>query len=151
MDREAIRNGYLYAKFRDQQFALYDEFAKKNGILMNTLLVCNVLYYAKAGMTQHDICERTFLSKQTVNLNIKKLMKDGYVISENMPDNRKNKMISMTDKGRDYCGKVVSHIIWAENQAMSMFSSEEQNQLIDLSRTFTKNLEQLIKQDNEEG
>ncbi len=42
---------------------------------MKTLLVVNVLFYdrfySKGGITQTEICQRTFQSKQTVNLIIK--------------------------------------------------------------------------------
>ena len=68
MTKEDKKNAYLYCKFRDEQFALYDAFAKRNGIMMNTFLVLNVLFYAKEGLTQRDICDKTFQSKQTVNL-----------------------------------------------------------------------------------
>ena len=56
----------------------------------------------------------------------------------------------MTDAGRAYCEKVVRHITWAEDTAMSMFTPEEQKQLIDLSRTFTKNLTRLVNQERSE-
>ena len=56
----------------------------------------------------------------------------------------------MTDAGRAYCEKVVRHITWAEDTAMSMFTPEEQKQLIDLSRTFTKNLTRLVNQEGED-
>ena len=79
MTKEDKKNAYLYCKFRDEQFALYDEYAKRNGMLMKTLLVVNILYYAKDGLTQRDICDRTFQSKQTVNLIIHNLLAEGYV------------------------------------------------------------------------
>ena len=145
------KNAYLYCKFRDEQFALYDEYAKQNGMLMNTLLVVNVLFYAKNGLTQHDICERTFQSKQTVNLIIRNLLNEAYVTVEERKENKREKLVRMTDAGRAYCEKVVRHITWAEDTAMSMFSPEEQKQLVDLSRTFTKNLTDLIHQEMEES
>lgn len=46
--------------------------------------------------------------------------------------------------------KVVRHITWAEDTAMSMFTAEEQKQLIELSRTFTKNLAKLVNQEAKE-
>ena len=49
--------------------------------------------------------------------------------------------------GRNYCEKVVRHITWAEDMAMSMFTPDEQKHLIDLSRTFTKNLTILVNQE----
>ena len=150
MTKEDRKNAFLYCKFRDEQFALYDEYAKRHGMLMKTLLVVNVLFYAKEGMTQKEICRRTFHSKQTVNLIIKHLLADGYITITEMPEDRRNKQIRMTEAGRAYCEKVVRHITWAEDTAMSMFTPEEQKQLIDLSRTFTQNLNKLVHQEPEE-
>ena len=150
MNKEDKKNAYLYCKFRDEQFALYDEYAKRHGMLMKTLLVVNVLFYAADGLTQTDICQRTFQSKQTVNLIIKNLLAEGYVTVTGVPENKRNKIVRMTEAGRGYCEKVVRHITWAEDMAMSMFTAEEQKQLIDLSRTFTKNLTKLVNQEMEE-
>lgn len=148
--KEDRKNAYLYCKFRDEQFALYNEYAKSHGMLMNTLLVVNVLFYAKNGLTQRDICERTFQSKQTVNLIIRNLLNEAYVTVEERKENKREKLVRMTDAGRAYCEKVVRHVTWAEDTAMSMFSPAEQKQLIDLSRTFTQNLKKLIHQETEE-
>lgn len=150
MTKEDKKNAYLYCKFRDEQLALYDEYAKRHGMLMKTLLVVNVLFYARDGMTQTEICRRTFQSKQTVNLIIKNLLSDRYVTVAEAPGNKRNKIVRMTEAGKAYCEKVVRHITWAEDTAMSMFSAEEQKQLIDLSRTFTKNLTELINQETKD-
>lgn len=154
MTKEDKKNAYLYCKFRDEQFALYDEYAKRHGMLMKTLLVVNVLFYdsfyAKGGVTQTEICQRTFQSKQTVNLIIKNLLAESYVTVTEVPENKRNKIVQMTEAGRTWCEKVVRHITWAEDTAMSMFTAEEQKQLIDLSRTFTKNLTKLVNQEMEE-
>ena len=66
------RNAYLYCKFRDEQYALSDEYAKRHGFSMRSLLIVNAFYYAKDGMTQKEICLRTFNSKQTISLIIKR-------------------------------------------------------------------------------
>ena len=150
MTKEDKKNAYLYCKFRDEQFALYDEYAKRHGMLMKTLLVVNALFYAKDGMTQTEICKRTFQSKQTVNLIIKNLLSDSYVTVAEVPKNKRNKIVRMTQAGRAYCEKVVRHITWAEDTAMSLFTPEQQKQLVDLSRSFTKNLAMLVKQETEE-
>ena len=150
MTHEDKKDAYLYCKFRDEQFALYDEYAKRHGMMMKTLLVVNVLFYAKDGLTQKDICQRTFQSKQTVNLIIKNLLSKEYVTVTEVPENKRNKTVQMTDAGRAYCEKVVRHITWAKDTAMSMFTPEQQRQLIDLSRTFTKNLTRLVNQEGEE-
>ena len=150
MTKEDRKNAYLYCKFRDEQFSLYDEYAKRNGMMMKTLLVVNALFYAREGMTQKEICQRTFQSKQTVNLIIKNLLAENYVTVTEVPENKRNKLVQMTDAGRAYCEKVVRHITWAEDTAMSMFTPEQQRQLINLSRTFTKNLTRLVRQETED-
>lgn len=150
MTGEGRKNAYLYCKFRDEQFALYSEYAKSQGMLINTLLVVNALFYVKEGLTQRRICERTFQSKQTVNLIIRNLLNAAYVTVEARKENRREKLVQMTDAGRAYCEGAVRHITWAEDTAMSLFSPEEQEQLIDLSRRFTENLTKLIHQETEE-
>ena len=150
MTKQDKKNAYLYCKFRDEQFALYDEYAKRNGMMMKTLLVVNVLFYAVDGMTQKEISRWTFQSKQTVNLIIKNLLAENYVTVTEVPDNKRNKIVQMTDAGRAYYEKAVRHITWAEDTAMSLFTPEEQKQLIELSRTFTENLTRLVNQETEE-
>ena len=150
MTKEDRRNAFLYCKFRDEQFALYDEFAKSKGILMKTFLVLNALFYAKDGMTQKEVCERTFQSKQTVSLIIKNLLHDGYVTLAGNADDKRNKTVRMTEAGRAYAEKPVRHITWAEDTAMSMLTPEEQDTLIALSRRFTRNLEALVKGSEED-
>ena len=72
MTKEDKKNAYLYCKFRDEQFALYDEYAKRNGMMMKTLLVVNVLFYDafydKGGMTQKEICQWTFQSLSLIHI-----------------------------------------------------------------------------------
>ena len=154
MTKEDRKNAFLYCKFRDEQFALYDAYAKRHGILMKTLLVVNVLFYDRVydrgGMTQAEICQRTFQSKQTVNLIIKNLLAEGAVTVIEAPEDRRNKLVQMTEAGSVRYEKAVRHITWAEDTAMSMFTPEEQKQLIDLSRTFTKNLTLLVNQESED-
>ena len=135
MTKEDKKNAYLYCKFRDEQFALYDEYAKRNGMMMKTLLVVNALFYAKDGMTQKEICQRTFHSKQTVNLIMKNLLADGSVTAAEMPEDKRNKIVRMTDAGRSYCEKVVRHITWAEDTAARCLPTKRMP-LVSLSRRY---------------
>lgn len=149
MTNEDRRNAFLYCKFRDEQFALCDEYAKSCGILMKTFLVLNVLFYAEEGMTQKEICDRTFQSKQTVSLIVKNLLQGGHAaLSENAED-RRNKIVRLTEAGRAFAEKPVRHITSAEDTAMSRLTPEEQTQLIALSRRFTQNLTELVKGEDE--
>lgn len=143
--KEDRRNAFLYCKFRHEQYVLYDAYAKSHGLLMNTFLVLNVLFYAKDGMTQKAICEQTLQSKQTVSLIIKRLEKDGHVALHEDPADKRNKIVCMTEAGRAFSEEPVRHITCSEDTAMSLLSPEEQEQLIALSRKFTAHLTRLVK------
>jgi len=101
-------------------------------------------------MTQKEICSRTFHSKQTVNLIIKNLRGEGYVTLVENVDDKRNKTVKLTDSGRAYAEKPVKHITWAEDTAMSMFTPQEQEQLIALSRRFTQNLTNLVRESEDD-
>lgn len=148
--KEVRKNAYIYCKLRDEQFALYDEYAKRHGMLMKTLLVVNVLYYSKDGMTQTDICRKTFQSKQTVNLIIRNLLGGEYVTLTEQEKNRRSKTVCMTESGRAFFGDAIRHITRSEDKAMSMLTPSEQEQLLSLSKKFTGHLAELIKQEAKE-
>ena len=69
--------------------------------------------FHKGGMTQKEICQRTFQSKQTVNLIVKNLLAESYVTVAEVPEDKRNKIVRMTEAGRAYCEPVVRHITWA--------------------------------------
>lgn len=112
--------------------------------MVKTLMTVNSLYYSEDGLTQKDICDRTSQAKQTINLIISKLLEDGYVTVTEVPENKRTKLVRLTDRGREWCRETVLHVTWAEDTAMSMLSTEEQQQLVSLSRKFTENFTALM-------
>lgn len=151
VDKLSRRNALVYCRLRDEQFSLYDAFAKRHGMLTNTLLVVNALFYAKDGLTQRQICEATFESKQTVSLIVARLKKEGHVTVEPSEGDRREKTVRMTEEGRERYEDPIRHITWAEDTAMSMFTQEEQEALNALSRQFTDRLAELFSQEEEEA
>lgn len=79
-----------------------------------------------------------------------RMLDEGHVTVMTVPENKRAKTVHLTDTGIAYCEKIVRHITWAEDTAMSMFSPEEQKQLVNLSRTFTKNLTTLVNGEMED-
>lgn len=147
MARETTNNAYEYCKFRDEQYALYVEYAKRHGILMKTLLTVNALYYAEDGLTQKQICDHTSQAKQTINLIISHLLDDGYVTVTEVPENKRTKIVKLTEEGRVWCKETVLRVTWAEETAMNMLSPEEQEQLVLLARKYTENFANLMSQE----
>ena len=147
-NKQTRKNAFLYCAFRDQQFALYSAFAKKCGLTMNTLLVLNALYYADDGLTQSEICSRTHHSKQTVSLIVKKLVVDGHASLKESEDDARVKVVRLTEGGRLWAEGPVRHITLSEDAAMAALQPQEQELLVNLSRTFTENLTALVNSDD---
>ena len=57
---------------------------------------------------------------------VKNLLAENYVTVAEAPEDKRNKIVRMTDAGRACCETVVRHITWAEDTAMSLFTPEEQ-------------------------
>ena len=143
--KEARRNALRYCVLRDRQLSLYDAFAKRHGMLASTLLVVNALYYAKDGITQRDIAAQTFQSKQAVCLIVKKLRAEGSVTLAERTGDAREKVVTMTEAGRERYEARIRHVTWAEDTAMAALSPEEQAQLVELSRRFTDRLVGLME------
>lgn len=147
MIKDIKNNTYTFCRLRDKQFALYVMYAKSYKIMMKTLLTINALYYAKNGMTQKQICEHISQVKQTVSLIVNNLIKEGYASIDVNSQEKRNKIVRLTSKGRKWCRNTVLHITRAEETAMSMLSKKEQEQLIKLSEKYTMNFENLINKE----
>lgn len=47
------------------------------------------------------------------------LLSESYVTVETRKDNKREKLVKITEEGKAYCEKVVCHITWAEDEEMA--------------------------------
>ena len=130
-----------YCRLRDRQHAVYADCAKANGLTVNELFVLDILWFAKDGITQTEITERLSANKQTISAVITRFIKSGYITLCEMDSDRRNKLISFTEKGKKYAEEIIPPAADAENMAMSDLSEEEMNELVRLTVKFTVNME----------
>ena len=107
----------LMKQFQNMDSA-YEEYAKSKGLTYLSLMVLEEIYELGDGCTQKQISEDTHYSKQSVNLIIKSFLKDGIVELREMEENRKNKEIILTEKGRQFCREVIVPLLQQEQEAM---------------------------------
>ena len=73
-------------------------FSKIGELSHNEMLIMD--YLSENGDSlQTDIARYHAISKQTINLSVKSLLENGYVTLYQSPDNKKEKLITLTDKG----------------------------------------------------
>lgn len=114
---------------------LYCEWCKKKGLNYHTFIVIYALY-EKDGRTQKELSARTHLIKQTINNIVKSLDSDGYLTIKNSPDNYKEKLISLNEKGKKYAKGVLNELLEIEAKVTKEMSEEKIQEMADLSKQF---------------
>lgn len=110
---------------------IYEDYARKSGVSYNSLYILSAIYQIE-NCTQKQICEKTLLPKQTVNNVITAFYKSGYIALCELPENRRIKVIHLTETGRQYAEELLPPIYKANRSAMETLTEEQQDTLIRL-------------------
>lgn len=114
---------------------VYEEYAKSIGMSNTSFNVLWTILFNE-NCTQNEICKHTWVPKQTVNAVITDFYKNGLVILEEQPEDRRTKVVKLTEKGKEYAQNAVCHIRNAEYVAMEQFTDEERELLIGLFKRY---------------
>ena len=107
------------------------QLAKKFNINYHEMLLLYHLY-SNGSCTQKLICEYYLLPKQTLN-NIVMEMKDrGFIEMGFAPNNRKEKVLVLTQSGEEYIGNLVSSMNKVEKDMSEKMGEEKLYQLANL-------------------
>ncbi|MFC0034167.1 MarR family winged helix-turn-helix transcriptional regulator [Cardiobacterium valvarum] len=110
-------------------FSLYDRWAKEQGINPTTFSILYSLYPEET-CTQSDICTLWGIAKQTISTQSNDLMDRGLLHIEQDNDNRRRKLLRLTDAGRDYARPFVEPLHRAEEKAFATLGLELGQQLL---------------------
>ena len=76
--------------------------------------------------------------RQSVNLAVKAFLDSGIVELKELPENRRNKGITLTEKGRKLCEEVIEPMIHAEDEAFLEMGDESSRELVRLMQMYGK-------------
>lgn len=111
----------------------YQNFAAKCGLSASAMWI---IYSLRAGgdgnNTQAEIAKRYFLKKQSVCSAIRKLEQDGYIVLQAMPNNAKNKILKLTEKGVVFAEQNIDILLQAEQATFESLTPKEQSQFTKL-------------------
>lgn len=138
MEREKVRM-YVnrYCKLRDIQFAAYEMYARKYGLTAKELFVLDIIWFSEDGCLQSEICERLSASKQTVSAIIKKFWIQDYISLTESKDDRRNKVVRLTDSGIRYVKEIIPPAAEAEVDAMCRLSDSDIAELLRITAKFS--------------
>ena len=117
---------------------IYEAYAKSKGLTYLSLMVLEEICELGDGCTQKQISDDTHYPKQSINLAVKAFLEDGIVELKELPKNRKNKGITLTDKGRLLCEDVISPLLMQEEQTLEAIGETESRELIRLLELYGK-------------
>lgn len=118
----------------------FESYAKTQTVLLSELFVLYSFYYKKS-LTQKDICDEWALPKQTVHTICKTLLEQNYLQSFDNPNDKRAKLLSLTQSGENYAKSIIAPLLQVENNTAQSFGIERLEKLI---QEFAE-LEQIFK------
>ena len=108
----------FYALWKDGN-AMYEDWAKERGLSANSVLVLYSLYESKENCTQKSISQKWSIPKQTINTILKEFSANDYIKLSTAKDDKRNKLITLTQEGRAYASKIIEALHERELFAMN--------------------------------
>ena len=129
----------------EQLDRIYARYARQVGLSYTSLYVLHIISLSEA-CTQKSISAQSYLPKQTVNSIVMAFQKQGLVELAELPEDRRHKLIRLTEKGRAYAGQVIPQVDRAEEKSMAQFTPEERALLLNMLRRYLQAFsDELIK------
>ena len=130
-----------------QANALYSLWSASKDVNYYLLFVLYTLDDQKS-ITKKKICTCTGLTKQTVNNVIRLLKKDGYVMLSPGINDRREKQVSLTEKGIAYSQELLTPLKELEQRVLSIMGNDRVKQMVDdislYNTIFEKEMEKRI-------
>lgn len=117
---------------------LYEDYAKSVGLSYMSLAVLEIIYENPENCTQKFICEQSYYTKQSVNMIIKTFWEQGYVILKELPADRRNKLVELSEKGQKYADKIIGNLSNININAMDTLTFEQREYMLELLGIYLK-------------
>ena len=124
---------------------LYEDYAKSRGMTYMSMAVLDAICTLQPDCTQKQICAATHYPKQSVNLIIRSFWQSGYVTLEELPQDRRNKRVLLTDQGRAYAEKTVGVLWQVDNEATARLTTDQRETLLHLLSLYADAYEQGVR------
>lgn len=122
---------------------MYREAVKALGINDSAFWILYTLRDEGEGITQKDIVNINYLPPQTINSELKKLEKDGYIKLISGTDKR-TKQVYLTEKGSALSERTAGKMMDIEKRAMNFLSEQELSEFLRILRKYIIHLQQLL-------
>lgn len=115
---------------------MYKKWAEKHGLSVNACLILESFYYETGVQTQKSISQNLMIPKQTVNTILKDYMQKGFIETESMPEDKRNKILKLTESGKIYADEIVGKLQEKELFVMKELGIENMVKMNDIMESF---------------
>lgn len=127
--KEYIENVYRFSKCMQKWNFTIDRYTQSVKLsFVNFRILFNIFF--TPNITQKMLCENLTLPKQTVNAAITYFYNKGYVKLIENPENRREKFIHFTDKGKEYSDNIILKFVECQFNTIKQDRYEEFKNLI---------------------
>ena len=105
---EILRERQRYYALWKESNIVYEEWAKSHGMSANSLLILEALYDGIC--TQKEISQKWCIPKQTINTILKDLEAQGYLELTALEQDKRNKRIELTSKGKLFVDRIITQV-----------------------------------------
>lgn len=130
---------------------LYHSLSVKYNMSDSALWIFYTLRIMRRPMTQSELCNYIFQSKQTINSSLKKLVDEGYLAFEMSPNNKKNKFIILTEKGSQIVEEEIDPVIKCESNVLNRLGDERRKLFVELYQEYYSLLKKELEGIGENG
>ena len=131
--------------WRDVSVA-YSTFAKNMGVDTSELYVVDALWDELEGLSQRSICEVCDMGKQTVSAICKRLAARDVVVAGASQTDKRERIMTLTDEGRELWRVPVEHMRELEVKAAAAISVEEAELFVKVVRLYAKTFQEGVQQ-----
>ena len=125
---------------------VYEVWATAHGLTSCEMQIYYVIMKKeKAVITQKELCMELDAPKTSINSIIKKQLNAGYIEMHPNPENRREKMISLTESGRRFAENLVFPLSRYEEEAAEMLDEKEIEAVVTVQNRFAELLLEKIK------
>lgn len=128
----------------DRTDYLYEKWAKKLGVNNYVSRIMYMLYLSEVNR-QKEMVENYGMQKQTVNTVITELQKKGYIILIPDENDKRSKIIKLTQEGINYANKIVTPLLDCEIRVLKKMGTQRVEMLIDTMNQYADLLETEMK------
>lgn len=147
MKREQVAR--LYESVRKINYA-YACWASAHGLTLYEMQIYYVILEGnRTFITQKELCSELDAPKTSINSIVKKQLKAGYIEMNTNSANRREKVISLTDKGKAFAQALILPLFRYEEEAISRFAGRDLEQAIRTQGEFAEALFQKVSEKNE--